>query len=106
MRKILNVGLLLLSIVGIVASVVNLIPYIREEVQSVSLYAELAAIHAAGDDSHTDGIIVTPMATTTVSPSANASAPIAPRLKTRQRHRTRASIFFMGLPPLEIMGHL
>jgi len=67
MRKILNVGLLLLSIVGIAVSVVNLIPYIREEVQSASLYAELAAIHAAGDDSHTDGIIVTTMATTTVT---------------------------------------
>ena len=67
MRKILSVGLLLVSIGGIAVSAVNLIPYLREEAQSASLYAELAAIHAAGDDSHTDGIIVTPMATTTVT---------------------------------------
>ena len=67
MRKILSAGLLLVSIAGIVVSAVNLIPYMREEAQSASLYAELAAIHAAGDDSHTDGIIVTPMATTTVT---------------------------------------
>ncbi len=53
MRKILNVGLLLLFIVGIAVSVVNLIPYIREEAQSASLYAELAAIHAAGDSHST-----------------------------------------------------
>ena len=53
MRKILNVGLLLLSIVGTAVSVVNLIPYIREEAQSASLYAELAAIHAAGDSHST-----------------------------------------------------
>lgn len=57
MRKILNAGLLLVSIGGIAVSAINLIPYIREETQSASLYAELAAIHAAGDDSHTDGII-------------------------------------------------
>ena len=67
MRKILSASLLLVSIGGIAVSAVNLIPYIREEAQSASLYAELAAIHAAGDDSHTDGIIVTPMATTTVT---------------------------------------
>ena len=67
MRKILSVGLLLISVGGIAVSAVNLIPYIREEAQSASLYAELAALHAAGDDSHTDGIIVTPMATTTVA---------------------------------------
>ena len=67
MRKILSIGLLMLSVGGIAVSAVNLIPYIREEAQSASLYAELAAIHAAGDDSHTDGIIVTPMATTTVT---------------------------------------
>lgn len=67
MRKILSIGLLLISVGGIAVSAVNLIPYIREEAQSASLYAELAAIHAAGDDSHTDGIIVTPMATTTVT---------------------------------------
>lgn len=67
MRKILSVGLLLVSVGGIAVSAVNLIPYIREEAQSASLYAELAAIHAAGEDSHTDGIIVTPMATTTVT---------------------------------------
>ena len=67
MRKILSVGLLLVSVGGIAVSAVNLIPYIREEAQSASLYAELAAIHAAGDDSHTDGITVTPMATTTVT---------------------------------------
>lgn len=67
MRKILSIGLLLVSIGGITVSAVNLIPYMREEAQSASLYAELAAIHAAGDDSHTDGIIVTPMATTTVA---------------------------------------
>ena len=67
MRKILSVVLLLVSIGGIAVSAVNLIPYIREEAQSASLYAELTAIHAAGDDSHTAGIIVTPMATTTVT---------------------------------------
>ena len=67
MRKILSVGLLFVSIGGIAVSAVNLIPYLREEAQSASLYAELAAIHAAGDDSHTDGIIVTPMATTAVT---------------------------------------
>ena len=67
MRKILSIGLLLISVGGIAVSAVNLIPYLREEAQSASLYAELAAIHAAGDDSHTDGIIVTPMATTTVT---------------------------------------
>ena len=67
MRKILSVGLLLMSVGGIAVSAVNLIPYIREEAHSASLYAELAAIHAAGDDSHTDGIIVTPMATTAVT---------------------------------------
>ena len=67
MRKILSIGLLLMAIGGIAVSAVNLIPYLREEAQSASLYAELAAIHAAGDDSHTDGIIVTPMATTTVT---------------------------------------
>lgn len=49
MRKILSVVLLLVSIGGIAVSAVNLIPYIREEAQSASLYAELAAIHAAGD---------------------------------------------------------
>lgn len=49
MRKILNAGLLLVSIGGIAVSVANLIPYIREEAQSASLYAELAAIHVAGD---------------------------------------------------------
>lgn len=49
MRKILSVGLLLVSIGGIAVSAVNLIPYIREEAQSASLYAELAAIHASGD---------------------------------------------------------
>lgn len=67
MRKILSIGLLMLSVGGIAVSAVNLIPYIREEAQSASLYAELAAIHAAGDDSHTDGIIVSPMATMTVA---------------------------------------
>ena len=67
MRKILSIGLVLVSIGGIAVSAINLIPYLREEAQSASLYAELAAIHAAGDDSHTDGIIVTPMATTTVT---------------------------------------
>ena len=67
MRKILSIGLLLMAIGGIAVSAVNLIPYLREEAQSASLYAELAAIHAAGDDSHTDGIIVTPMATTAVT---------------------------------------
>ena len=67
MRKILSVGLLFVSIGGIAVSAVNLIPYLREEAQSASLYAELAAIHAAGDDSHTDGMIVTPMATMTVT---------------------------------------
>ena len=49
MRKILSIGLLLVSIGGIAVSTVNLIPYIREESQSASLYVELAAIHAAGD---------------------------------------------------------
>ena len=49
MRKILNAGLLLVSIGGIVVSAVNLIPYLREEAQSASLYAELATIHAAGN---------------------------------------------------------
>ena len=49
MRKILSVGLLLVSIGGIAVSAVNLIPYMREEAQSASLYAELAAIHAVGD---------------------------------------------------------
>ena len=67
MRKILSIGLLLMSVGGIAVSTVNLIPYLWEETQSASLYAELAAIHAAGDDSHTDGIIVTPMATMTVT---------------------------------------
>ena len=67
MRKILSIGLLVVSIGGIGVSAVNLIPYMREEAQSASLYAELAAIHAAGDDSHTDGMIVTPMATMTVT---------------------------------------
>lgn len=67
MRKILSIGLLLMSVGGIAVSTVNLIPYLWEETQSASLYAELAAIHAAGDDSHTDGIIVTPMATTAVT---------------------------------------
>lgn len=67
MRKILSIGLLLISVGGIAVSAVNLIPCIREEAQSASLYAELAAIHAAGDDSHTDGIIVTTMATMTVT---------------------------------------
>ena len=67
MRKILSIGLLVVSIGGIGVSAVNLIPYMREEAQSASLYAELAAIHAAGDDSHVDGITVTPMATTTVT---------------------------------------
>lgn len=67
MRKILSASLLLVSIGGIAVSAVNLIPYLREEAQSASLYAELAAIHAAGDDYHTDGITVTPMATTTVT---------------------------------------
>ena len=47
MRKILSIGLLLVSIGGIAVSAVNLIPYMREEAQSASLYAELAAIHAA-----------------------------------------------------------
>ena len=65
MRKILSIGLLLVSVGGIAVSAVNLIPYIREEAQSASLYTELAAIHAAGEDSHTDDINVTPMATTT-----------------------------------------
>ena len=65
MRKILSTGLLLVSVGGIAVSAVNLIPYIREEAQSASLYAELAAIHAAGEDSHTDDTTVTPMATTT-----------------------------------------
>lgn len=49
MRKILSIGLLLMAIGGIAVSAVNLIPYIREEAQSASLYAELAAIHAAGN---------------------------------------------------------
>ena len=49
MRKILSIGLLLISVGGIAVSAVNLIPYIREEAQSASLYAELAAIHAAGN---------------------------------------------------------
>lgn len=65
MRKILSVGLLVVSIGGIAVSAANLIPYIREEAQSASLYAELAAIHAAGNDSSADGIAVMPMATTT-----------------------------------------
>lgn len=65
MRKILSIGLLLISVGGIAVSAVNLIPYLREEAQSASLYAELAAIHAAGDYSHTDGTTVTPMVTTT-----------------------------------------
>ena len=67
MRKILSVGLLLVSVGGIAVSAVNLIPYMQEEAQSASLYAELAAIHAAGNDSHANGITVTPMATTTVT---------------------------------------
>lgn len=49
MRKILSVGLLVVSIGGIAVSAANLIPYMREEAQSASLYAELAAIHAARD---------------------------------------------------------
>ena len=49
MRKILSVGLLAVSIGGIAVSAVNLIPYMREEAQSDSLYVELAAIHAARD---------------------------------------------------------
>ena len=49
MRKILSIGLLLISVGGIAVSTVNLIPYLWEETQSASLYAELAAIHAAGN---------------------------------------------------------
>ena len=49
MRKILSIGLLVVSVGGIAISAVNLIPCMREEAQSASLYAELAAIHAAGD---------------------------------------------------------
>jgi len=49
MRKILSVGLLAMSVGGIAVSAINLIPYIREEAQSASLYAELATLHAAGD---------------------------------------------------------
>ena len=75
MRKILSIGLLLISVGGIAVSAANLIPYLREEAQSASLYAELAAIHAAGDDSHTDGIIVTPMATTTGTDIADSNQP-------------------------------
>ena len=45
MRKILSTGLLLVSIGGIAVSAVNLIPYLREEAQSASLYAEPAAIY-------------------------------------------------------------
>ena len=67
MRKILSVCLLVVSIGGIAVSAANLIPYMREEAQSASLYAELAAIHAAGDVSHADGITVTPMATTGIN---------------------------------------
>lgn len=48
-RKILSIGLVAVSVGGIAISAVNLLPYIQEEVQSASLYAELAAIHAAGD---------------------------------------------------------
>lgn len=55
MRKVLSVGLLLVSAGGLAVSAVHIVPYIREEVQSASLYAELAALHAAGDDSQTEG---------------------------------------------------
>lgn len=70
MRKILSVGLLLVSVGGIAVSAVNLIPYIREEAQSASLYAELAAIHAAGEDSHANRITAVPDMTTLPSETA------------------------------------
>ena len=60
MRKILSASLLLVSIGSIAVSAVNLIPYMREEAQSASLYAELAAIHAAGDDSPANRITTVP----------------------------------------------
>ena len=75
MRKILSIGLLMVSVGGIAVSAVNLIPYMREEAQSASLYAELAAIHAAGDDSSADGITVMPMATTTGGDIADSNQP-------------------------------
>lgn len=59
MRKVLSVGLLLASVGGLAVSAVHIVPYIREEVQSATLYAELAALYAAGDDSCANDMTVT-----------------------------------------------
>jgi len=72
-RRLLNIGLLVVSVAGIAVSAAHVIPYMKEEAQSASLYAELAAVHAAGDDSHADGIPVMPMATTPDSDADNVA---------------------------------
>ena len=68
-QRLLNIGLLMVSVAGIAVSAAHVVPYMKEEAQSASLYAELAAVHAAEDDSHADDLTAMPMATT---PDSNA----------------------------------
>ena len=65
MKRLLCLSLLVVSVGGIALCAAHIVPYVQEEMQSASLYAELAAIHAAGYDSHAGGVTVAPMATTT-----------------------------------------
>ena len=61
-RRLLNIGLLVLSLAGIGVSAAHVIPYLREEAQSASLYAELAALHSDGEDGNeTIGGMALPM---------------------------------------------
>ena len=63
-RQLLNIGLLVVSVTGIAVSAAHVIPYMKEEAQSASLYAELAAVHAAGDaDSAAGDLPVAPSTT-------------------------------------------
>ena len=69
-RKILSISLVAVSVGGIAISALNLIPYLREEAQSASLYAELAAIHASGENSHAECMTAVPEMT--ILPSKTA----------------------------------
>ena len=59
MKKLLCLSLLVVSVGGIVLCAAHIVPYVQEEMQSASLYAELAAIHTAGNETDGEGMTTT-----------------------------------------------
>ena len=56
MKKLLCLSLLVVSVGGIALCAAHIVPYVQEEMQSASLYAELAAIHTARNETDGEGM--------------------------------------------------